>query len=97
MKRIVAAAIKRDGKTVTGPRHYICISRAVDLYGWKTPISYDEQGFVDQNGIFYTREEAKGIAIASKQIPITFTGVLCSEDLFKPHAVLPIWSDMDIV
>jgi hypothetical protein len=41
------------------------------------------QGFVGTSGTFYTRSEAKEVAIAAKQIPEDFKGTLYSEDLWE--------------
>lgn len=68
-RRIVCAAIRNsNGEIICGPRHFdslmhrqIFNSVATD---WKTA----EQGFVDQQGLFHTREQALYIAQQANQI-----------------------------
>lgn len=73
MRRIVCAAIRaEDGQTLLGIRHY-----SGDMY---TQIyarndgekfchrSGDDQGFVDQHGVYLTREEAYIVAKEANQI-----------------------------
>jgi hypothetical protein len=82
MKIIVHAAVMRDGNVVESSRHFQCIQTATENYGWSWPVTQKEQGFTDQDGTFYTREEAKVIAKAAGQIPMDFNRTLLSEDLW---------------
>ena len=75
MRRVVCAAIRAaDGSVLLGIRHYsadmraqISARRAVD--GAKFKHRHDEdQGFVDQHGVFMSREEAYAVAEAAGQI-----------------------------
>lgn len=92
----------QTGEIAIGVRHFcnlmksnimnMCASKGTDrtnqvgdyASGWST----SEQGFVDQHGQFYTREEAFRIAFANGQIinhcggDITNGGTLYSENLY---------------
>ena len=84
---IVCAANKHPttGRIVCGARHYDTLMRA-QIYAaegsdvWKGC----EQGFIDQRGRFWTREEAWGIAETNKQIRkrVGVEGTLFSENLY---------------
>ncbi len=74
-----AAILYPDGEVVTAPRHYQVIQLQAK-FGIKSHNCV--QGFVDHTGKFYTREEAKVIALENKQIPEDHTGTLYSEDLW---------------
>ena len=84
--RIVCAAIRRAGEVIIGARHYDgWMIGAIEARGewglWRAA----EQGFVDQHGRFYTREEAWQIADANGQIIRDrdwAAGVLHSEHLY---------------
>lgn len=65
---ITQAAVRRNGDVVTGRRHGDCILVAVRL-GWDAPIMHDEQGFVDEDDNFYTRQEALEEAVRCGQLP----------------------------
>lgn len=68
-KYIVCAAIKdNNGQVVCGARHFdqIMISTIENLKSFNT--SNVEQGFIDQYGNFYNREQSLEIATNSKQI-----------------------------
>lgn len=72
-RRIVCAAIRaEDDDVLIGIRHYSAdmhkqIYRRVD--GEKfTHRHGDDQGFVDQHGVYLTREEAYKVALAANQI-----------------------------
>jgi hypothetical protein len=58
---VVCAALRRREVIICGPRHWDSICRGTSKDGW-------EQGFVDQKGVFLTREEAWPIAKAAGQI-----------------------------
>lgn len=84
MARIVIAAIKRDGVVFTGLRHGHIIRDMVEcgfLTDIKKPVLQEEQGFVDTNGIYLSREAARVYAIKSKQVQPNH-GTLYSEDLW---------------
>jgi hypothetical protein len=84
--RIVCAANRhrKSGLIVCAPRHFDATMHAVLLQldgDWRT----SEQGFVDQHGKFYTREEAWKIAEANGQLLRRFGGDgvdLYSENLY---------------
>ena len=87
--RIVCAAIRhKDGRIVCGPRHYdntmiSVLDQFNDIYDWNG--GRTEQGFINQFGGFYTREEAWAIADAEGQIIRDrdwMTGMLHSEHLY---------------
>jgi hypothetical protein len=59
---LVQAAIKKDGQVYTGRRHCYIIQQ----YGKK--VFDGEQGFVDKNGNFYDRYDAKKYAIECGQV-----------------------------
>ena len=88
--RIVCAAIRaEDGSLIVGIRHY-----SPDMYAqinvredgsWFKHRSGDDQGFVDQHGKYYTREEAWHIASKNNQLNRLLPGeegVLYSENLY---------------
>ena len=83
--RIVIAAIKKNGIVFTGLRHGFIIRDMVSTGFLKDPnkdkVLNEEQGFVDSNNIFLTREGARGIAIIAGQIKPNH-GMLYSEDLW---------------
>jgi len=84
---VVCAAMKMlDGHIVTGVRHYSSEMRQTLLlaYGSGYFRLVVDQGFIDQNGYFLTREEAWKIAEASGQIrrEVATHGVLYSENLY---------------
>jgi hypothetical protein len=62
-RRVVVCAALRNvhGTIICGPRHWDSICRGTSKDGW-------EQGFVDQRGVFMTREEAWKVAEAAMQI-----------------------------
>jgi hypothetical protein len=82
IKYIVHAAIMRDGNVIESSRHFQCIRKATENYGWLCPITQKEQGFTDQDGTFYTRDQARIIAKIAGQIPMDFNRTLLSEDLW---------------
>lgn len=83
--RIIAAAILWDGVMYTGDRHgnilqyLVKIGQLKDIK--KDKVTYEMQGFIDQDGNWYTREGARELAIKSKQIKPDH-GTLYSEDLW---------------
>lgn len=73
IRRVVCAAIRAsDGDVLLGIRHYsrdmhAQIEKRTD--GERFMHRHDEdQGFVDQHGVFMSREEAYKVAFAAKQI-----------------------------
>lgn len=88
--RIVCAANRhKDGRIVIGPRHFdSTMIRALmaqpdwDTDGWKG----SEQGFIDQHGDFFTREQAweiaKPLGQCVRSIGMPDNGVLYSEHLY---------------
>lgn len=86
---LVCAAIRKDGLIIAGPRHFdktmrstmIAIEGFDGRMKWKTA----EQGFIDQMGDFYTREEAFKLAKENGQFKRrgdAAEGILFSEDLY---------------
>lgn len=72
-RRVVCAAIRAaDGSVLMGIRHYsMDMHRQIEARrdGDKFKHRHDEdQGFVDQLGIYMTREEAYGVAEAAGQL-----------------------------
>lgn len=83
---IVCAAIQKEGRIITGARHYdkimhqqIAASEGKDF--WKAKA---EQGFIDQFGDFIDRREAWKIAEKQNQIKrkVSSPGILYSENLY---------------
>ena len=71
-RRVVCAAIRaKDGEVLMGLRHYDWLMhRQIEMRndGEKFKHLLDEdQGFVDQKGIFMTREEAYEVAVLAGQ------------------------------
>lgn len=61
-RRVVCAALRDlNGTIICGPRHWDSLCRGTSKDGW-------EQGFVDQRGVFLTREEAWQVAFNAGQI-----------------------------
>ena len=85
-RRVVCAAIRAaDGSILLGIRHY---SRdmheqiAARHDGAKFTHRHDpDQGFVDQHGVYMTREEAYGVAASADQIKYPFA---CGRGLDGP-------------
>jgi len=77
---IIKSAIRKNGKIYTGHRHYNILNNA-EPFGF---LRDGEQGFVDENGIFLTREEAAIEAIKCGQIKQLkyHKSKLFSEDLY---------------
>ena len=68
IRYIVCAAIRNHaGLIIPGPRHFDeTMHKLIDALGgdWRSA----EQGFIDQNGVFLTREEAKIVADDADQL-----------------------------
>ena len=86
-RRVVCAAIRNDdGHIICGARHYDGIMHFQILSSkenWRKDTV--EQGFIDQDGIFLTREEAFLIATERGQIQRRVggdSGKLFSENLY---------------
>lgn len=72
------------GVVFTGVRHGLIIKQIVDLGlldESERPIIGEQQGFIDNTGLFWLRAQARQIAIKSRQIDPDH-GVLYSEDLW---------------
>jgi len=85
--RIVCAAIRDNaGRIICGPRHYdLTMHKTLSYMHCLQPPKLWEQGFIDQNGKFYSRKEAFVIASAAGQIIRRCggdDGVLYSENLY---------------
>lgn len=84
-RRIVSAAnrIVSTGLIVPGARHFdIGMNKLFEALGASRLFGDSEQGFIDQWGHFFTREEAFKIATESNQI-IEKTGGKDSKQLFS--------------
>jgi hypothetical protein len=82
MNILVDAAIKYiDGEVLVASRHYQIIALRHAATGERTGFNAI-QGFVDNSGEFYTREEAKKLALRNGQITKAHQGELYSEDLW---------------
>jgi hypothetical protein len=90
--RVVCAANRcvRTGLILAGPRHFGPIMHSVmialDAKGGGPTWQDSEQGFIDQHGVFLTREQAWVVAERNGQILRRFDcgreGVLYSEHLY---------------
>lgn len=86
-RRIVCAAIRNDiGTVICGVRHYDTLMHT-QIGNDKTsfwPCATVEQGFVDNKGVFLTREEAWEVAWEAEQIirDCGCEGELFSENLY---------------
>ncbi|SRR5258708_940532 len=73
VRRVVCAALRaHDGTILVGIRHYSQdmheqIAHRNDSYRFEHLLDFD-QGFVDQYGVYMTREEAYKVASAANQI-----------------------------
>lgn len=77
------SAIQRNGKVITGERHWMCIHKAIKEHNWDKPVRQEEQGFIDEKGKYYTRKRALYYAKNIGQIPMNFKKTeLISEDLW---------------
>lgn len=69
-RRVVCAAIRKGETVICSPRHFDkLMQKMIEAFtdeGWDC--TDPEQGFVDQFGVFMTREEALVVAKAAKQI-----------------------------
>lgn len=78
-----ACRVKFTGEIVIGPRHYdATMHKQMTSPDWGDPV---EQGFIDQHGVFMTREEAWKVAEAVGQIRYRVGGdgeKLFSENLY---------------
>lgn len=90
-RRIVCAACRssKTGLMVLGPRHMDNVMRLhVELTPDHTYHDFDEQGFIDQWGVYMDRQEAWNVAEASNQIvhrcggDTNKGGTLYSENLY---------------
>ena len=84
-RRIVIAAIKKNGIVFTGLRHGHIIRDMVGCGFLKDPkedyVYTEEQGFVDNHGKYWSREDARDVAVEAGQVDSTH-GTLYSEDLW---------------
>ena len=90
VRRVVCAALRAaDGRLLLGVRHYSAdmheqLARRDDRNRFQQ-LSGDDQGFVDQHGVYMTRREAWDVAEAAGQVRregYDNEGVLYSEDLY---------------
>lgn len=88
-QRVIVCAANRNkaGLIVAGARHWDSVMRGVVLKDGARPSEWfeAEQGFIDQAGVFLTREEAWKVAESAGQIkyaPDHSKGILYSEDLY---------------
>lgn len=67
-RRVVCAACRSSvtGQMILGPRHFDTVMR---VHADKYPnVDFDEQGFIDQWGVYMNRQEAWKVAEAANQI-----------------------------
>jgi hypothetical protein len=85
VRKVVCAAIKlQSGLIVCGARHFDDVMRAQIRACGHSHVG-GEQGFIDQRGVFLTRQEARQVAEASGQITRSVGGDanrLYSENLY---------------
>lgn len=85
-RRVVCAACRdADGLIVAGARHFDGVMHAqIAAMRKRQSFRGAEQGFIDQFGLFLTREEAFEVAERQGQLlnPPTIPGTLFSEDLY---------------
>ena len=83
---VVCAAVKLNGIVYPGPRHFDqFMSELMWLDEGNPPNGSEVQGFIDQFGVFMTREEAYEVAKAAGQIKYRCPGDegrLFSENLY---------------
>lgn len=84
---IVCAAMQmKDGHIIPGIRHFSPEMRSTlrEIYGEKYHLKVAKQGFVDQYGKFYNREDAWIVAEKNGQIKyqVSTPGTLYSENLY---------------
>ena len=91
LRRVVCAACRssKTGTMVLGPRHMDNVMRVhVELTPNHDYHDFDDQGFIDQWGIYMNRQEAWKVAEAAKQIvyrcggDTAKGGTLYSENLY---------------
>lgn len=86
MRRVVCAAVKINDHIVCSARHYDPLMLAqMNLIEEAYSGANVVQGFIDQFGIFLTREEAWSVAVDAKQINRRVgndEGKLFSENLY---------------
>lgn len=91
-RRVICAAIFKGGNLILGARHFdMLMHKTIEQIGnGKFPgfaefMSDAEQGFIDQFGVFMTREEAMVLAVEKMQV-LDATHIhnkeLYSEDLY---------------
>lgn len=84
-RKVVCAAIRhKDNKylVICGPRHYDAVMRrTLDFMQHMNHHDFHDQGFVDQWGIYMSREEARAVAIECGIEP-DLKNTLFSEDLY---------------
>lgn len=81
-RRVVCAAIRKDRLIIAGARHYDSVMRAAIKSMNRPDLFKAEQGFIDQWGVFLSREEALSIARNAGQIEADSAKMLFSEDLY---------------
>ena len=81
---IVCAAIRNSGRIICGARHFDSIMRRqLEIMGIeRNSFQCWQQGFIDNNSQFYTREEALKLALEMGQIRRTG-----SNNSLNPHKV----------
>lgn len=86
-RRVVCAAMRSGDSLVVGPRHYDEVMRTAIKNLPQVAVRHWEQGFIDQFGVFMTREEAWKVAVENGQVirragPLPEECSLFSEDLY---------------
>lgn len=86
-RKVICAACRKDGIVLAGARHFDAVMISQANATEPKPKGYytdAEQGFIDQFGVFMTREDAWIVAEKQNQICMnpTIPGTLFSEDLY---------------
>lgn len=86
VRRIVCAAVRIEGRVFLGIRHFdTFMRRSIDECSGLSNGAEIEQGFVDQCGVFLSRNHAYDVASGAKQIIYRCggdDGFLFSENLY---------------
>jgi len=83
MKLVASALRLQNGRIFTGKRHPDARTKAYESNVDRLEVIKAEQGFVSEDGSFFTREAALEMLLETKQITLPLIGsVLTSEDLW---------------
>lgn len=82
----IFAAIRLNNCIIYGKHHAECIKRAVEEFGFETPIGTRTGGFLTNTYRFVFREEAKQIAVRAGQVTahrLNSNRVFVSEEIWS--------------